>query len=112
MAGIVLRVKVDNSQLEQIAHRAPAIDGVIGVLAAEQVVTAARLLVPVDTGYLKGSITKGGAGGAWFVEAAAHYSSFVEYGTRKMRAQPYLRPALENIDWEPILATALRWLGL
>ena len=51
---------------------------------------------PVDTGRLRGSI------GIWyvgenevFVGSELSYSGFVEFGTMKMRPQPYLRPALE-----------------
>jgi len=51
---------------------------------------------PVDTGRLRGSI------GIWyisensvFVGTILDYAGYVEYGTIKMRPQPYLRPALE-----------------
>lgn len=54
--------------------------------------------VPVDTGTLKRSIvleiTNGGMNAE--VEATAEYSEYVEYGTRYMDAQPYIRPALKE----------------
>lgn len=34
------------------------------------------------------------------VEATAHYAGYVEHGTRKMSAQPYMKPAFE--EQEPI----------
>lgn len=53
---------------------------------------------PVDTGTLKRSIgleiTE--AGMTAEVEATAEYAPYVEYGTRFMKAQPYIRPSLEE----------------
>lgn len=59
------------------------------------VVASAKLRVPVDTGKLKWSIryTKQGKG-RFEISADAPYAGHVEYGTRRMRAQPYLRPAV------------------
>lgn len=62
-------------------------------------------LVPVDTGSLKGSIRKENeddrtvavkAGGGFYIKKDVVYAGYVELGTRKMRAQPYLRPAFED----------------
>lgn len=53
---------------------------------------------PVDTGTLKRSvgidITDSGMTAT--VEPTAEYSAYVEYGTRFMKAQPYMKPALEE----------------
>ena len=53
---------------------------------------------PVDTGYLKRSIglefTDGGMSAE--VEPKADYGAYVELGTRKMEARPYLKPAFEE----------------
>lgn len=50
---------------------------------------------PVDTGELRRSIlstfTNNGMTGT--VKAGMHYSPYVEYGTRFMTAQPFMRPA-------------------
>lgn len=52
-------------------------------------------LVPVDTGWLKSTIrTEATANEAQLIASAPH-AGYVEYGTRKMAAQPYLRPAAE-----------------
>ena len=50
--------------------------------------------VPVDTGFLKRSImlTMKDNGLTGVVEPTANYASYVEYGTRFMAAQPYVRP--------------------
>lgn len=58
----------------------------------------AQRKVPVDTGTLKRSIglefTDGGMTAE--VDATAEYGEYVEYGTRFQRAQPYIRPSLEE----------------
>ena len=75
--------------------------------AGELVADRARLNVPVDTGKLKASIRvvrlKGDpkldvrvyAGSR--EKGGAFYAHMVEYGTVKMRARPYLRPALNVV---------------
>ena len=57
-------------------------------------------LVPVDTGRLKGSITTKDLGPYDFELRAGYtndvdYAQYVEYGTSKMKAQPFLRPAIQ-----------------
>lgn len=61
--------------------------------------TKMDLYVPVDTGYLKSKnsfkVTK------YFTQKLTlvndcEYAGFVEFGTYKMRAQPFIRPAMEN----------------
>ena len=39
---------------------------------------------------------KGRAGKTYFVEGTAFYFLFLEFGTEKMRARPFLRPAFEQ----------------
>ena len=52
---------------------------------------------PVGTGNLQNSITHEPENERTMVVGTnVEYAPFVELGTRKMRAQPYLRPALEN----------------
>lgn len=54
---------------------------------------------PIDTGTLMRSITMGtdSDGLTATVTPAAEYAAYVEYGTRFMAAQPYLRPAFEAV---------------
>jgi HK97 gp10 family phage protein len=62
-----------------------------------KIVTRARELAPVRTGRLRNSIywRKTGFLG-YTVGARVFYAGFVEFGTRFMRARPYLRPAIEE----------------
>ena len=60
----------------------------------------AKRLCPVDTGRLRASInTIKPRKLVRSIGTSVEYAPYVEFGTYKMRAQPYLRPALEhNID--------------
>lgn len=67
-------------------------------IAAVNVQNGARRRVPVDTGRLRNSITHEitGDGLNAAIGSNVEYAPFVEFGTRSMRAQPYLFPALEE----------------
>lgn len=61
----------------------------------------AKQLCPVDTGRLRNSIThQQQDANTEIVGSNVEYSVFVEMGTRRQRAQPYLRPAAENHSQE------------
>lgn len=55
---------------------------------------------PVDTGNLKNSIThqekQNATGGECQIGSAVEYATYVEMGTYKMKAQPYLKPSIAN----------------
>jgi HK97 gp10 family phage protein len=58
---------------------------------------SARFRCPVDTGALKASIQNKKIGPMHHqVRVGEFYGAYVEYGTRHMAAQPYLRPAIEE----------------
>jgi HK97 gp10 family phage protein len=58
----------------------------------------AKRLCPVDTGRLRNSIeTQRIDRYTYGVGTGVEYAPYVEFGTRKMRAQPYLRPAMEIV---------------
>lgn len=54
----------------------------------------AKRIVPVDEGDLQDSIHSEVSDEGMFVVADADHALFVEQGTSKMAAQPYLRPAM------------------
>ena len=65
-------------------------------LSSKRIERMAKVKAPVDTGALKNSIFSAKAGNLTYkVTAPQHYAIHVEKGTRKMRAQPYLKPALD-----------------
>lgn len=53
----------------------------------------AKDLCPVDTGRLRGSITHTTDGSAAYIGTNVTYGKYVELGTARMAAQPYLAPA-------------------
>lgn len=69
--------------------------------AAVTVEGAAKRLCPVDTGRLRASITHrlGEDAESPFAEVGTdvEYAAYVEFGTSRTRAQPYLRPALAEV---------------
>ena len=70
-------------------------------------------LCPIDTGELIGSIDGFTDGESVEVYADADYAQYVEYGTSKMEAQPYFRPALASAlerakrDWQEAVDEAM-----
>jgi|SRR5690625_602741 len=58
----------------------------------------AQKLSPVDTGHLKRSITIRISDGGLVAEVkpTADYAPYVEFGTRFMAAQPFIRPSYHN----------------
>ena len=83
-----------SSLVQKITDRLPQ-----AIMAgAEAVADTARGMCPVDTGTLKGSIDVSGNGNSAEVFAEADYAVYVEFGTYKMAAQPFLAPALTSTD--------------
>ncbi|WP_019008981.1 HK97-gp10 family putative phage morphogenesis protein [Deinococcus aquatilis] len=65
---------------------------------AQQLRNEMVLLAPVDTGRLRQSINVQKIGkGHYRVGTNVNYAPFVEFGTRYMRAQPFMRPAIEKV---------------
>lgn len=63
-----------------------------------QAETYAKQLAPVDTGRLRNSITHelDTANKAVIIGTAVEYAPYVELGTSRQKAQPYLKPAIIN----------------
>lgn len=81
---------------DQIGEASVFVDyGAVGDAFVSTFMEVALSLVPVDTGYLQGSLgaDSDGMGFCW-AEATAEYAEYVEYGTSYMDAQPYFEPAL------------------
>jgi HK97 gp10 family phage protein len=77
-----------------------------GLEAGARIVeTYAKLLVPVDTGTLKGSIMVDEVTPVQAIIAPhTDYAEHVEFGTSRMEAQPYMRPALDEHEAEIVQA--------
>lgn len=64
-------------------------------LTAYSIESGAQATAPVDTGNLKNSIGADPDGLEATVTAGAKYADYVERGTSRMRAQPFLGPAFD-----------------
>jgi len=97
------------ARLENLASRIDEISDEALAELAERIVDDAKALCPVDTGSLKRSIRyerdpDGGvviaAGGGGVVNPRTRrevdYAAYVEFGTSRTPAQPFLQPALEK----------------
>lgn len=80
----------------------------IGMMAE----THAKEECPVDTGRLRNSITHEVQMNdkSVLIGSNVEYAAFVELGTSRMAAQPYLRPAAENhtSEYKEIVKSALK----
>lgn len=101
--SIQLTVRFEGKSFDELAdslnRRVPAMaKNVLSIVLTkglEEIETLSRQYVPVRTGRLRSTImTERFSELEGAVMAYAEYAKFVEYGTRYMRAQPYLRPAL------------------
>ena len=71
-------------------------------MIAREIEAEAKRNAPVRTGRLRASIRTVKRGDAHYtVGTNVHYAPYVEFGTRKMAAKPYLRPAARQV--------ALQW---
>ena len=69
--------------------------------------TAAKRMVPVDTGDLKDSITYEPNGPNGRVYTDLEYAGLVEYGgPHNVPPEPYMRPAADTVDDAPAIAAA------
>ena len=77
-----------------------------GLEAGARIVeTYAKLTVPVDTGTLKSSIMVDEVTPVQAIIAPhTDYAEHVEFGTSRMEAQPYMRPALDEHEHEIVAA--------
>jgi len=99
--SVVVTRRLNRAQLDFVL-RSP--DGrVAAELAriAQDIVNAAKILAPVDTGRLRASIgwTIGTTSSGLFAEVGTNveYAPFVEFGTGRASAQPYLIPAILQV---------------
>lgn len=71
---------------------------------AHLIATRAQEIAPVDTGFMRDNIHETEDGNAIISEAG--YSGFVELGTVKMSAQPFMRPAADTLSMKDVAKVA------
>lgn len=91
-------VRLDPAAVERMLRAPGGFVAVDLTRRAINVESAAKRVCPVDTGRLRSSITHSLAtderGLLALIGTNVEYARYVEFGTRRMRAQPYLRPSL------------------
>jgi len=81
-----LQNKVNNRKIEETLDS-----------TALKIENDAKQICPVDTGRLRGSINTRKCGSTCrSIGTSVEYAQYVEFGTRRMQAQPFLRPALHK----------------
>ncbi len=109
MTGVLIVTTITYDGLGALLQLIPERVKQIVAKAADDVEANAKAVVPVDTGNLKSSIqtTFEDAGAVAYVgPRSVDYAIHVEYGTVKMRAQPYMRPAAERV--RPAFVAAMK----
>jgi HK97 gp10 family phage protein len=84
--------------IPELVARVEAVSRAAPKRVADRVAAAARSYAPVQTGFLRSSIESVSieAGKSAEVQVGADYAAYVEYGTYKMAARPFLTPAFED----------------
>lgn len=94
----VVQIRVNATELSQLLSSTSGPVAQDLTRRVQRVTNKARTLAPVDTGNLRGSITweirKRGNQIVGVVGTNVPYSIYIEKGTRYMRPQPFLVPAL------------------
>lgn len=99
MTRVNFDIKVVSNKFPELAKRSPAKASAAVRKASYDLEAHAKAVVPVDTGNLKNSIRSwfSADGLTAYVGTHVEYAPYVEFGTRKMAARPYLRPAAEAV---------------
>lgn len=88
-------VKLDTFKLDQIIAKFPKEAENVVKAGAYAVQGRAQTYAPVDTGALKNSLKASRAGNLlWWVGDGVEYGIYQELGTSRMRAQPFMVPAV------------------
>lgn len=96
MADVEVRLTIDNTELVKRATQQAIMTGLEAVgLRAEGY---AKMKCPVDTGNLRNSITHAvdAPSKSAIIGTNVEYAAYVEKGTSRQKAQPYLEPAATN----------------
>jgi hypothetical protein len=114
-------VHVVTNKFPNVSRALPRIVDAVAKFYIDTVYDISQDLVPVDTGDLKdsGRVEKVGGGYRLVYDAknrsGQSYAGYVEYGTTRTPAQPYLNPAADaalemlgtNLDLEEMIAETL-----
>jgi len=94
--GSKTKIRVEFNNFDAWAARLPGQCQEILKDVTEQVAADAKTDAPVKTGKLRDSIITEVQAKQGLVKVMKFYGLFIEYGTKKMAAKPFLRPAAEK----------------
>ena len=94
MAGMELKIEADNT--EEIKDIVRAQVRVALEAVGMQAEGYAKRKCPVDTGNLRNSITHTSDDDTAYIGTNVEYAPYVEYGTSRTKAQPFLKPAAND----------------
>lgn len=98
MARWSFEIAVVSNRFPELVERYPQKASAAVHKTAYDIEARAKAVVPVDTGNLKNSIRSefSSDGLTGYVGTSVEYAPYVEFGTRKMGARPYLTTAAET----------------
>lgn len=96
--------------ISKLKSRIPVILEALGIEAEGNAVDEITRMGAVDTGRLRGSITHAHDGENAYIGTNVEYAPYVEFGTSKMAARPFLRNAAANYvdDYKRIIENGLK----
>lgn len=97
-----MKLALKESKLRMNAAAAAAVAREVAAIGDD-----AQAGAPVDTGELRESIRRSQRGMFGRVQATARHAGFVEFGTSKAPAQPYMMPAVEKARRRFVAGVAL-----
>lgn len=80
----------------RLASDRKLLKAILGKIASD-ITAHARTIAPIDTGLLRNSINFEVKDEMAIVFVGAEYGIYVEFGTARMSARPYLGPAVEAV---------------
>lgn len=104
--GVSIRVKFNN--IDDIAAKLPNEVGDIITKGIHDIDAHATANTPRDTGKMANSKSVEVNGTSGRIHWSAEYAAYVNFGTRKMAAQPYATDAVEKV--QPSILAALKEL--
>ena len=108
MANMTFEIKSDNIQqaIKEKDERVERALVQIGLMMERY----AQSICPVDTGRLRNSITNDHDDTSVIVGTNVEYAPYVEYGTSRQRAQPYLKPSVQDHleEYKSIIENSLK----
>lgn len=110
MADIEVTIKNNADEIRKALPEAVEAALIAIGLTAE---SYAKAYCPVDTGRLRNSISNTHDDDSAYIGTNVEYASFVELGTSRQRAQPYLKPACTDHteEYKQLVKNALESFG-